>query len=373
MMIGPHRSHKCSDPTGVIPYETTSDPGVTNDIVDSAAIGRVFKKGDFWRNTSTNILWICESNTTGAANWVNANETKGTTNQEILHYNTSTGRWEPEGGNILVGDLPTGTTDGYGITTPGTSKTLGLVSTRSSGANNISVDVVADVNNATIDADHKIATFSYLNNSNARTEVASLKPNVLELTGTSSAALLSTDLNSPSVTAVTLGTENVFTIPSTVSGLTASRATLVSVVNGVPGNEKFSIDVTGNVTFNELPNGQKSGLYSLSEELSLAAAASTDTTYAIIPSGVQVTGVSTIVTSPIPSGITYDVGVVGATTRYGTKLCASTGCNWKGTEDAVRNYQANTPIRITPSTTLGMTEAKVRVTIHYIEITAPTS
>lgn len=55
---------------GRLPYATTTDPTVNNDGVDTAGIGRVFRIGDQWVNTSTNIFWMCVNNSTGAAVWV---------------------------------------------------------------------------------------------------------------------------------------------------------------------------------------------------------------------------------------------------------------------------------------------------------------
>lgn len=50
-------------------YTSSSAPGVTNDGVDSAGIDQAFEVGDFWNLTGTRIVYKCEDNSTGAADW----------------------------------------------------------------------------------------------------------------------------------------------------------------------------------------------------------------------------------------------------------------------------------------------------------------
>lgn len=276
-------------------------------------------------------------------------------------------------GSLLLGIMPTGLSNDFGISTVNTTDTLSIWGTRANGPSNVSVAVIADVNAAAINSSHKAFQVGWVNDSDAFTELMSVSDGALQLTSAASAKVLSTEVDNPSVVAVTVGTENVFTLPVIASGLHAPRATLLSVVNGSPGNEKFAVDVTGNTCMNEGENGQSACFKSLSELLTITTGTSyTDTAAAIIPSGCICYAVSTKPISPILSGITYDVGVSGATTRYGTKLSAATGTSWRGTDDGPRFYGADAPVRITPSVTLGAT-GTTRVTIHYVEITAPTS
>lgn len=119
-------------------------------------------------------------------------------------------------------------------------------------------------------------------------------------------------------------------------------------------------------------NGQKITLKQLTELTTIAAAATTDTTIEI-PAGVLVVSVSTRVTVAIPVAGHYDVGIAGATTRYGGVDAVEAGTVTKGTNDGMRYYAAATKIRITPDGTPDAATGRVRVTIHYLEITAPTS
>ena len=57
-------------PVGSRAYSVaSSNPGATNDGVDTAAIGRNFNVGDLWLNISAVSVYICFNNTTSAAVW----------------------------------------------------------------------------------------------------------------------------------------------------------------------------------------------------------------------------------------------------------------------------------------------------------------
>lgn len=51
-------------------YVTTTNPTVNNDGIDTAGIGKRFSIGTLWLNTTTNVLFIAETVTTGAASWL---------------------------------------------------------------------------------------------------------------------------------------------------------------------------------------------------------------------------------------------------------------------------------------------------------------
>lgn len=55
--------------TGTIYTSAASNPGVNNDGVDTAALGRKFAAGSFWINLTTPALFICMDASTGAADW----------------------------------------------------------------------------------------------------------------------------------------------------------------------------------------------------------------------------------------------------------------------------------------------------------------
>lgn len=67
----PGHKHTYASLTGMMrqPYSAASAPGVTNDGVDTAALGRAFSIGDQWLDTATNTLYTAYAVTTGAAVW----------------------------------------------------------------------------------------------------------------------------------------------------------------------------------------------------------------------------------------------------------------------------------------------------------------
>lgn len=119
-------------------------------------------------------------------------------------------------------------------------------------------------------------------------------------------------------------------------------------------------------------NAQAFDIKTLTELTTIAAAATTDTTIQI-PANAVVLGVSTRVTTVIPTAATYTVGVSGATARYATGISTAAGTTDPGTLDAARYYAAAVSIRITPNAQPAANTGRLRVTIHYYTITPPTS
>jgi hypothetical protein len=131
-------------------------------------------------------------------------------------------------------------------------------------------------------------------------------------------------------------------------------------------------DVFGNLSLaGPGAHGQALAIQTLEELTTIAAAANTDTTIQI-PAGAIVLAVSVRVTVAIPTAATFDVGVAGATTRYGTGIAVAANTTNAGTATPLQ-YAAAAAIRITPDLTPGAATGKVRVTIHYIAVSAPTS
>ncbi len=119
-------------------------------------------------------------------------------------------------------------------------------------------------------------------------------------------------------------------------------------------------------------NGQFLNIKSLTELTTIAAAATTTTTIQI-PADAQVIGVSVRVTVVIPTAATFTCGVSGTAARYGTGISTAANTTAKGMIDGIRYYAAATGILITPNLTPAANTGRVRVTIYYLEMTAPTS
>lgn len=120
-------------------------------------------------------------------------------------------------------------------------------------------------------------------------------------------------------------------------------------------------------------NAQKTTLLHLSEVTTIAASAFTDTTIQI-PANALVLGVSVRVTAAVTCTSTFTVGDSGSAARFSTaavsKALASTD---QGTKAGCYYNATATSVRITPDTTPSDNTGRVRVTIHYIAITPPTS
>ena len=120
-------------------------------------------------------------------------------------------------------------------------------------------------------------------------------------------------------------------------------------------------------------NGQLMQIQSLTEVTTIAASAYTDTTIQI-PIGAIVLGVSVRVTAAVTCTSTFTVGVSGSTAAFSTAAVAKTlNATDKGTKAGAYYSATAQSVRITPDTTPSDNTGRVRVTIHYLTVTAPTS
>ena len=152
----------------------------------------------------------------------------------------------------------------------------------------------------------------------------------------------------------------------------------VTMCSGPNGFPKFAtglaIDPASGITLklNGGANGQVLNHQVLTELTNIAAAAFTDTTIQI-PADAVVDAVSYYVSVQPPGTATADVGVAGATTRYGTGLSTAATTASPGTVDASRYYAAAVSIRITPNGVPSDTTGRIRIVIYYHTATPPTS
>jgi hypothetical protein len=120
-------------------------------------------------------------------------------------------------------------------------------------------------------------------------------------------------------------------------------------------------------------NGQIIAIKSLTELTTIAASAYTDTTIQL-PSAATILAVSVRVTAAITCTSTFTVGDSGNASRYSTGAVSKAAGSTNTGNKAGAYYNDNTlSVRITPDTTPTDNTGRVRVTIHYIQITPPTS
>lgn len=110
----------------------------------------------------------------------------------------------------------------------------------------------------------------------------------------------------------------------------------------------------------------------LAESTIMLSAAFTDTGIQI-PAYSVVWGVTVFVSVTIPTAVTFDVGIAGATTRYGSGISAAAGSSHSGVEPGPLFYSAATSIRLTPNAMPSGTTGHVTVSIHYYTLTPASS
>lgn len=132
------------------------------------------------------------------------------------------------------------------------------------------------------------------------------------------------------------------------------------------------LDVRGTIT-NNLANGQLFQVKSLTELTTIAASATTDTAIQI-PANAVVFGVSVFVQVAIPTAATFTVIGTSSSTAFNTAaVSVNLNSSDPGTLNCPYKNGAAQTIRITPNLTPGNNNGRVRVTIHYYQVTAATS
>lgn len=136
---------------------------------------------------------------------------------------------------------------------------------------------------------------------------------------------------------------------------------------------KFLVNLAAGTVTSSGANGQILAVQQLSEETTIAAAATTDTTIQM-PAASVVLGVSVRVTTVIPTATTFTVGDSGSAARFSTAaVSVAAGSTDKGTKAGAYYNASALSVRITPNGTPATATGKVRVTIYYYTVTPPTS
>ncbi len=148
----------------------------------------------------------------------------------------------------------------------------------------------------------------------------------------------------------------------------------------VPGvNNALRIDTSlnsrfyGNLGIANATNGQACEIKTLTELLTIAAAA-TSTTTIQMPANSIILAVPVRVTTAVTCTSTFTVGDAGSATRFSTAAVSkAVNSTDKGTAAGAYYNATARGIVITPDTTPSDATGRVRVTIYYIECTPPTS
>ena len=120
-------------------------------------------------------------------------------------------------------------------------------------------------------------------------------------------------------------------------------------------------------------SGEKASIGTVTQLVTVAAAATTDTTIDL-PANAIILGVSVRVTVLIPTAATFTV--TGATTgtafQTGASVAVAAGTTDVGTKSCPYLNASAQKIRITPNASPADNTGRVRVTVFYIQLTAPT-
>lgn len=151
-------------------------------------------------------------------------------------------------------------------------------------------------------------------------------------------------------------------------GIARNAAGVLEVNSGTAGTFR---DLYARALSQRGANGQACTIEQVTESHTLAAAATSDTTIQL-PANRILLGVELLVTTEITGCTTFDCGISGATTRYGTGIALTAG-----TTSAVATNQTVTSATAIRFTAIGggasFTAGVIRVTAHYVNLTAATS
>lgn len=173
-----------------------------------------------------------------------------------------------------------------------------------------------------------------------------------------------------------------WTDDGTVVRLTTASDTVAIGVATMSGTEKVRIvgalRVEGDNELNVRTNGQLIAIKSATELHTLAAAVQSDTVIQV-PAGALVFFVSARVTTAIMGPVNWQYGLSddGTPNRYGNNLAVAAGTTSKGFDASTlaATYSSGAvSIRLRAQDGVtAFTAGIVRITIHYLEVTAPTS
>jgi hypothetical protein len=171
---------------------------------------------------------------------------------------------------------------------------------------------------------------------------------------------------------LTSGSNNTI-IGASLGSLSNPSNTLILGANGTQLYNSTYTSTSTSAQYLGLSNGQIFNIQSLTELTTIAAAASTNTTIQL-PANAVILGVSTYVQTAIPGVSTYTAGDSGNASRYSTTaVSGALGSSDPGTKAGAYYNSTAASVVITPNATPSSNTGRVRTTIHYYTITAPTS
>lgn len=282
---------------------------------------------------------------------------------EVIYFDAYGSGHFVDGYEVVVGALPAGVSSDYGIWTAHGNRILGLWGSRSDGDGNVSVDIVADVNNPTINLGHKINRWGWVDNVDSFHETWYMTPYTLEHADATVAIILGTEADGAAAIGVIAGSDESYT---------TNGAKLLSIVNDT--TERAFIDLYGEFGWGITDNGGLANERVLTELVTIAAAANTSSTIQI-PAGAIVHGVTCYVVTIIPTAATFDLGYAGDVNAWANAIAVAAGTD-NETEAQTNGdiyFAANTAILITPNLQPAAATGEVRICIYYRQLFPQTS
>jgi hypothetical protein len=249
---------------------------------------------------------------------------------------------------------------------PNDDRTFELVSGRVSQSGSTSVAIIADINSASLDADHKVLRLSYKDDSDVENDVWSFKQSEIDSEEDSAASLIGTEPNGATSVGAILGSDIEYS---------ASGAKIVSMRNA--DIERAYVDYSGSYTFNisEFGGASRMGYHS---EVVTYTSATHHYTAKQVPAGALLYGVAVRVLTKVP-GTEFYIGLSGSTSvrgLWGDSVNAQAGANnsTSSLSQGLVHFPTASSIKLTSGDNASdITTGSVRVELRYMEIDMPTS
>jgi hypothetical protein len=238
------------------------------------------------------------------------------------------------------------------------SNTLVLQSARTSGSGNTSIALIADIEAAAIDADHELTSIGYKDNAGVYHGSWLAKDASFESADVGVAELLGTETDGGAAVGTRVGA---------IEDFITDGSMLLEVVNNQTERRAY-VDHQGALAIHKLDHGQEYKFDTKEELMTIGTGATTDSAF-VIPSGVQVSAVSSYVVTDLPGTDTYSVGINGDTDRYGTGIGAGPGADHHGMDAGVLFYGVGQAVRITPSPAPSAATGTIRIVVHFRKAT----
>lgn len=226
------------------------------------------------------------------------------------------------------------------------------------------INIYVPVGTSTLDPDKKLVRIHWLNDSNVPTETWAFKKSSIEIPGASTAELRGSESDTGAAVATRLGNDTELTQDGAVITEFDNNGTARCAIGYLGGPIMCYGDYGGFLKMQQIAE----------EEVTIAAAAYTDSTLQLPAGCVAMVGTRTTVA--IPGTSTYSVGIAGDTSCWGSGVGSTANSTnlLVALTSGLGVYVGSSAIevRITPDTTPSAATGKVRIHAMYFLLQPPT-